>query len=523
MSEQASGAPLGGGAGRTLAPGPRSATVIPPSGRPAGHGRGAGRHLVVIGAGITGLAAARAARQQGLRVTVLEAGPRPGGKLALGEVAGVQIDLGAESILARRPEGTDLAAQIGLTDDLTHPATISAGIWSRGRLRTLPAGHLMGVPGDLRALADSGILSEQGVARAQADQTLPPTPVDGDVSVGAFVAARMGREVSDRLVEPLLGGVYAGHAERLSLRATIPQLAPLAAAGTPLGEGVRALLDAAAAARPAGPPPPVFAGLRGGVGRLAVELAAANEADGVDTRFGTAVTSLKQETSTGTAAGSATETGWRLTLSDGTSVTADAVVLAVPAHAAARLLADLAGPAANALTEIEYGSVAIVTLAVPRAELGDAGLPGSGFLVPAVEGRSIKAATFSTAKWPWLADSAGEQDLAVLRASIGRAGETAELDRDDADLVTMVCTDLAAATGLSAAPADTHVQRWTDSLPQYTVGHLDRVARIRAALPAGTAVAGAAYDGVGIPACIASAHAAVHSLTTTWNERPDRP
>jgi protoporphyrinogen/coproporphyrinogen III oxidase len=486
---------------------------------------GQARHLVVIGAGITGLAAARAARRQGLRVTVLESGARPGGKLALGEVAGVRIDLGAESILARRTEGTGLAESLGLAEDLVHPATITAGIWSRGALRPLPAGQLMGVPGDLRALADSEILSAEGLARAQADEDLPPNPIEGDVSVGAFVSARMGREVSDRLVEPLLGGVYAGHAHRLSLQATIPQLAGLAAAGTSLSEGVRKQLAATAAARPAGPPAPVFAGLRGGVGRLAVELAAANEADGVGIRYGADVRTLERTAGAEAGPEPSPEAGsgtsgqaWRITLADGTALTADAVVLAVPAYAAARLLAPFAGLAATDLADIEYGSVAIVTLAVSRAELDARGPAGSGFLVPAVDGRAIKAATFSSAKWPWLDRSAG--DLVLLRASLGRAGETAELDRDDAGLVDLVRADLADAVGLRAAPVGTHVQRWPGSLPQYNVGHLGRVARIRAALPAGAAVAGAAYDGVGIPACIASAHTAVSTLMDSWNERP---
>jgi protoporphyrinogen/coproporphyrinogen III oxidase len=496
----------------------------------AGQYVSADRHLVVIGAGITGLAAARAARQRGVEVTVLEAGARPGGKLALGSVADVQVDLGAESILARRREGTDLVEALGLAGDMVHPATIAAGVWSRGELRPLPAGQLMGVPGDLRALAETGILSADGLARAQQDPSLPPSPVEGDVSVGGFVAARMGREVSDRLVDPLLGGVYAGHADRISLRAAIPQLAGLAAAGTSLSEGVHEMLAAAAAARPSGPPAPVFAGLRGGVGRLAVELAAANEADGVKVRYGTEVRSLTQTSEPGSGSRSSSSPSaptapaeenraWRLTMSDGTELTADAVLLAVPAFVAARLLGPVAGLAATDLADIEYASVAIVTLAVPRSGRDGAGLPGSGFLVPAVDGRAVKASTFSSAKWPWLAESAS--DLVLLRASLGRAGESAELDRDDADLVEVVRADLADAVGLRAVPVGTHVQRWTDSLPQYAVGHLDRIARIRAALPGGTAVAGAAYDGVGIPACIASARSAVGTLMNSWNERPN--
>ncbi len=468
--------------------------------------------LAVIGGGITGLAAAQAAARAGWQVTLLEADTRAGGKLALGAVAGVQVDLGAESILARRPEGTGLAEQVGLAEDLVHPATTAAGIWSRGELHPLPGGQLMGVPGDLRALAASGLLNAAALARVRADRLLPKTPVEGDIAVGEYVAKRVGRDVVDRLVEPLLGGVYAGHADRLSLAATVPQLAPLAAAGTSLTNGVRDLLAARSGNGPAGsggPGGPVFAGIRGGVGRLPTAVADDSKRYGAELRVGVGVSSLVRGAD-----------GWRLELSDGASLDADAVVLAVPAPEAARLLSGYSGSAVELLGAIEYASMAIVTFAFPVAALGADGLPGSGFLVPPVDGRAIKASTFSTAKWPWLAHAAG--NLVILRASLGRHGEEKDLDRDDADLVKTALSDLGDAIGLTAAPVDTHVQRWMGALPQYAVGHLDRVARVRAALPKGIAVAGAAYDGVGIPACIASAGKAVVELTATRRAEPGR-
>jgi oxygen-dependent protoporphyrinogen oxidase len=184
-------------------------------------------------------------------------------------------------------------------------------------------------------------------------------------------------------------------------------------------------------------------------------------------------------------------------------------VLAVPAYVAAGLLAEHAPAGAAELAEIEYASMAITTFAFHRSALTDVPL-GSGFLVPPVDGRSIKAATFSSVKWPWLAHSAG--DLVIMRTSLGRAGESEILEREDDELAKAALADLEEAIGLSSAPVDRHVQRWTDALPQYAVGHLDRVARIRSALPPGLAVAGAAYDGVGIPACIASAGTAVSTL-----------
>ena len=467
--------------------------------RPAPGGARA-RRLLVVGGGITGLAAARAGLDAGLAVTLLEASPGYGGKLVLGHVAGSTVDLGAESILARRPEGVALAKAVGLADDLVHPATTAAGIWSRGELHPLPAGQLMGVPGDLRALSASGVLGPRGLARAQADRVMPKTPVTEDVAVGEYIARRLGREVVDRLVEPLLGGVYAGHADKLSLRATVPQLAPLAAAGTPLSTGVRELLakGAATASATGEAPKPVFAGIRGGVGRLPGAVAAEVVKRGAQLRTDTSADSLRR-------AGS----GWRAELSDGTFVDCDLVVLAVPAYAARDLLAEPAPSAAAELAEIEYASMAITTFAFHRSALADVPL-GSGFLVPPVDGRSIKAATFSSVKWPWLGHSAG--DLVVLRASLGRHGETEILEREDEELAKAALTNLAEAVGLSPAPVDRHVQRWTDALPQYAVGHLDRVARIRSALPRGLAVAGAAYDGVGIPACIASAGTAVSTL-----------
>jgi oxygen-dependent protoporphyrinogen oxidase len=463
----------------------------------ANRGAARARRLAVVGGGITGLAAAREAVRAGLEVVLLEAGRQFGGKLALGQVAGVHTDLGAESILARRPEGTDLAEQVGLGEDVVHPATTAAGVFSRGELHPLPRGQLMGVPGDLRALAASGILGTAALARVRADRLIPRTPVEGDVAVGEYVARRLGRDVVDRLVEPLLGGVYAGHADRLSLAATVPQLAPLAREGGSLSNGVRDLLARSGQRDAAGGP--VFAGIRGGVGRLPIAVAGDAAERGAQLRTGAGVRALAR-----------IGEGWRLELADGGALDADAVVLAVPAYAAARLLAPHAAKAAELLSAIEYASMAIITLAFPRSALGPDGLPGSGFLVPPIDGRAIKAATFSSAKWPWLARATG--NLVVLRASIGRHGEEKDLDRDDADLVTAALGDLVDATGLSGLPVDAHVQRWIDSLPQYAVGHLDRVASARAALPENIVVAGAAYDGVGIPACIASARSAVAAL-----------
>jgi oxygen-dependent protoporphyrinogen oxidase len=454
---------------------------------------GAGR-VVVVGAGIAGLAAAHRLVRRGARVTVLEASDRVGGKLLPGEVAGARVDLGAESMLARRPEAVALAREAGLADRLQPPATATASLWTRGALRPMPKGHVMGVPGTASAL--TGVLTDEGLARIERDADLPRTEVGEDVAVGEYVAARLGREVVDRLVEPLLGGVYAGDAYRISMRSAVPQLYQAALTHDSLTRAVREIQARAAAHQQTGP---VFMGIEGGVGTLPLAVAASVREHGGEILTGAPVTELRREPSA----------GWRV-VAGGRALHADAVVLAVPAPAAARLLRAEAPGAAAELTGIEYASMALVTLAYRRA---DVTLPeGSGFLVPPVDGRTIKASTFASQKWGWIADE--NPDLLVLRTSVGRYGETEILGREDAELVDVSRHDLQQATGLHAIPLETRVTRWTDGLPQYPVGHHARVARIRGhvgKLP-GLAVCGAQYDGVGIPACIASAYAAVDQI-----------
>ena len=450
--------------------------------------------VVVIGAGIAGLAAAHRLLERGARVTVLEASDRVGGKLLPGEVAGARVDLGAESMLARRPEAVALAREVGLADRLQPPATETASLWTRGALRPFPKGHVMGVPGTASALA--GVLSEEGLARIERDAELPRTEVGDDVAVGEYVAERLGREVVDRLLEPMLGGVYAGDAYRISMRSAVPQLFQVARTHTSLTEGVRELQAKAVAAQQTGP---VFMGIRGGIGTLPLAVADSVRARGGEILTRTPVTELRRTPEGDWRVGSG-EREWR----------ADAVVVAAPAPVAARLLRAETPGAAAELDAVEYASMALVTLAYRR---DGAALPdGSGFLVPPVDGRTIKASTFASRKWGWIADE--NPDLVVLRTSVGRYGETEILRRDDSELVEISRHDLKAATGLDATPVDTRVTRWDDGLPQYPVGHHARVARIRehiARLP-GLAVCGAPYDGVGIPACIASAYAAVDQI-----------
>ncbi|MEU7017452.1 protoporphyrinogen oxidase [Streptomyces sp. NPDC046385] len=465
-----------------------------------------GPDVVVVGGGIAGLAAAHRLVTSGARVTLLEAGDRLGGKLLAGEIAGAPVDLGAESLLARRPEAIALAERVGLADRLQAPATTTASVWSRGELTPMPKGHVMGVPADGRAV--EGLLSAEAVRRVARDAELPPTEIGEDIAIGAYVAERMGHEVVDRLVEPLLGGVYAGDAYRISMKAAVPALFEAARSAPTLAEAVRAV-QRAGAATPSdaagagtGLGGAAFAGIRGGVGTLPGAVADAIRAAGGDIRTGTPVTALRR---TGPH-------GWQVVTPERV-LTADAVVLATPAGPAAALLAGTAPAASAELAAVEYASMALVTLAFRRADV--TGLPGSGFLVPPVDGHTIKASTFSSQKWAWVAASA--PDLFVLRTSVGRHGEEEQVHRGDADLVDVSLKDLAAATGLAARPVASTVTRWIGGLPQYPVGHLARIARVRAAVAGlpGLRLAGAAYEGVGIPACVASGHRAADEIIAT--------
>ncbi|WP_439937005.1 protoporphyrinogen oxidase [Nocardia sp. N13] len=444
------------------------------------------KDVVVIGGGVAGLVAARDLAATGRDVLLLEGSPRLGGKLRSAEVAGLTVDVGAEAMLARRPEGVDLAAEIGA--EVVHPTTATSAVWSRGALRAMPR-SLMGVPFDLDQLAASGVLSPEGLARASVERV---GEVHDDVSVGDLLAARLGDELVDRLVEPLLGGVYAGHARQISTAAAVPQLLAMARRGSLL-EQAAALPSSTA---------PVFAALPGGMGRFPGLIA---DGGGFEVRTSATARALRR-----------TSTGWALTVGPTThpeTVAAAAVVLATPAAPTARLLGEAAPDAAAELAAVETASVAVVTLAFRAQDVPDALFERSGFLVPPVERRTIKASTFSFAKWGWVRDL--DPDVVVLRTSLGRHGEEATLQAGDDGLVRVSLGDLAAMAGITARPVDTHVQRWGGALPQYAVGHLERVARIRAAvaLHPGLAVCGAAYDGVGIPAVIGSARRAVASVT----------
>lgn len=460
-----------------------------------GHGQGTLPQrcdVLVIGAGISGLTAARDIQRSepNLDVQVIDVAAQAGGKLRGGEVAGVGIDLGAEAVIARRPEGLALIDDLGLSGAVRHPGPGAAQVLGSAGPVGLPADTLMGVPSSVESVAASGVLSDAGLTRMRAGGAM--IELGDDASVASVVGGQLGDEVVDRLVEPLLAGVYAGRADRLSLRATIPQL------WTALHHSSN-VLDAVRAVRRDTPTQsgPVFATVDGGIGSLPAAMIAR---DGLAVTLGTAARSIER-----TADGFVVAVG---AAPEHRAIQARQVVVATQPQKASRLLADVAPVASRELAEVTTSSMAVVALAFRRSDL-HAAPSASGLLIPVSVGTAVKAFTFVTTKWPHLSD-----DYVIVRASIGRVGEDAVLQRDDRELVESACADLAALAGITAAPVDAVVQRWAGSLPQYDVGHLARVERIRAAVETvpGLAVAGATYDGVGIPGCLNSAARAAQQI-----------
>jgi protoporphyrinogen/coproporphyrinogen III oxidase len=446
--------------------------------------------VAVVGGGIAGLAAAHELVQLGEEVVLLEASDRLGGKIRTTPFAGRLLDEGPDAFLARVPWAVELAKELGLADDLVSPAKGSALVWAKGKLRPIPEGVVLGVPTGIPALARSGLVSPLGLARAGLDLVLPRRrgAGGGDRSVGELIRSRMGGEILELLVDPLLGGINAGDADRLSVAASAPQLADAAARHRSLILGLRG------APKPA--PGPVFYAHPQGMERL-VDALVARLAGHADVRLGTPVERLE-------AVG---DGGYRLEPAD---VEADAVVVTTPAFAAADLLAEAAPEGATALRAIDYSSVVLVSLALPSVPDLDA----SGYLVPKREGRLTTAVSWSSSKWAHL----GGDDRAVVRISAGRYGDERAVQMDDDAVVAALLAELREATGVRAEPSEVRVSRWPRAFPQYTPGHLDRVQEIERsvtnALP-GVHLAGAAYRGVGIPACIRQGREAARAASTS--------
>jgi protoporphyrinogen/coproporphyrinogen III oxidase len=479
------------------------------------------KSVVVVGGGISGLVAAFRLRQllgPSVRLTVLEQSDRLGGKLRTLDLDDVPTDVGAEAFVMRDPAAYELAVELGLGERVVHPELAAATIHASGATVRLPRRTFLGVPAGPDAVRD--VLSADGVERVAAESSLPPLSLaaDEDASVGELLTERMGREVVDHLVEPLLAGVYAGRADLLGLRATMPALVNAVNETGSLTEAASRLLPASSD----GPTKPIFGALRGGMRVLIDELA---RQSGAEIRLATTVRGLTcpeghprgVERPEGAPQGVERLEGhprgmWRVEVGSAPRpefLDADAVVLAVPPPAARKLLDGIAPQASAAYSRVAVGSMAVVSMVLP----GDVTLPESSGVLLAVGERhrdgtpfTAKAFTYTSRKWGG--------DRVRMRASVGRVGEEHTLQRDEDALLADVLADLAELSGVDAKPVAWTVTKWGGGLPQYGVGHAAAVAEIERAVAdvPGLAVAGATFRGVGIPACVRTATVAAQQL-----------
>ena len=439
------------------------------------------RRIAVIGGGITGLAAAHAIVGHGANVTLFEAGNRFGGMILTTPFAGHPgIDEGADAFLARVPWAVDLARDVALGDSLTSPAVGKAAVWWNG-LHDIPEGLLLGLPTGLASLARSSLISQRGKLRAATEVFRPRTDISAD-SIGAYVRARFGDEVHERLVDPLIGSIYAADTDDFSL-AAIPQLAEVAARSRSVLLASRRLAAATSG--------PVFYAPTAGVGQLVDAVSTEVAANGGDLRFDAPIRELAVDGK-----------DWRV---DGELF--DGVVLACPARVAAGLLAAVDPSAAATIAAIPTAGVALVTLALP-ANGWPVQLRGlSGYLVPKPQQRLVTAVSFASQKWAHL-DGA---DHVILRVSLGRDGLPA-LHLSDDDLLADVLDELSLHIRFDTEPIAARISRWPHAFPQYRPHHGTTIASVERSLPLGITLAGASYHGIGIPACIRSGQQAAVAM-----------
>ena len=462
--------------------------------------------VLIVGGGIAGLATAHflSRIRPELRVEVIESSAAIGGKISGATVAGIGVDTGPDAFLARVPGAVELAESLGFGDDLVAPATGSAYVYSRGKLRALPKGLVLGVPSDLGGMRRSGIISARGIVRAAIGNVLPHRASTGDdPSVSEAIGRHLGREVVERLVDPLLGGINASDCDSLSLSSASPMLAD--AARKPRLVRALRLANATADRGQIGVTEtrPVFLAPRTGIRALIARLGTQ-----ANVSVGETVTSVTRIAS-----------GWSVTTSNRTTsdrtsanrpvsvrqVSARHVVMATPASSAARLLNTVAPQMARDLETIRTASVALTLLAYPA---GSVLLPpGSGMLVPRPEHRLVTASSWWNQKWPHL-DTNGH---VLLRASAGRDGDTRFSELSDDELVDALHCELTEMLGITTPPVDAVVTRWMGGFPQYDTGHSALVGRIEKRLATeapGVTLVGASYRGIGIPACIRDAERA---------------
>lgn len=481
--------------------------------------------VVIIGGGISGLAAAYRLHKLDptLDLTLIERGSYFGGKILTEQVDGFVIEGAPDSFLARKARGVGLCEELGIAHTLygRDPRHSGSFVKLGGALHPLPSGLSGMIPTNLQALADNSLISPAGKERLAQEVNLPPAPQNSeyaDESVAAFVSRRLGREVYEKLVEPLMSGIYAGNGDQLSLAATFPQLRQLElkhgsllkGLTTSVELGMRSVESESRSVNDPSPSYPPFVSLPGGMGTLVQAILDQLPANAL--RRGVGVTYIRRNR---------TRPGYMAALDNGAVVAANALIVTTPAFVTAQLVDSLDPALAVAHAAIPYASSAIVTLAynldtITRGRYGDlAQIPnGYGYVIPRIANSDVLACTLSSNKWTGRAPA----DAFLLRVYLGRYGQRDVTHCGDSELLDLARQEVQETLDIDATPILQRIHRWPLSMPQYILGHLDRLAQIERRLShhPGLFLAGAAYRGVGIPDCIqggeSAAQAAVRYL-----------
>ncbi|TXK84711.1 protoporphyrinogen oxidase [Paenibacillus sp. N3.4] len=465
-------------------------------------------HYMIIGGGITGLSAAFYLKQRleleggPFRISLVEKSSSFGGKIHTIERDGCVIEKGPDSFLARKRPTIDLARELGIEGELTgtNPKAKKTYIVSKGKLHRMPPGLVLGIPTQMTPFLKTGLISPIGKARAAFDLILPKAKPSVDESLGHFLERRLGKEVLERIVEPLLAGIYAGDTFKLSLKSTFPQFRMMEQKHRSLILGMmesRKHVSEESAHVPAAVRSSVFVTFKKGLQTLVKGLETALEGV-VELRRNVGVVSIAKTS----------ELQSEVTFEDGHQELVDGVIVTTPTFQTANLLSHL--PAASKLKKIEYISVANVIMAFDRKDIPFE-LDASGFLVPRTEGRTITACTLTSAKWLHTAP----EGKVVLRCYIGRSGEQDWPLLTDQQLIAKARDDLRELLGLQAEPLFAEVTRLMNSMPQYPVGHLEQIVRFREELAEAMPhvfVTGAGFHGVGIPDCVGQGKEAAWKL-----------
>ena len=459
------------------------------------------RRVVIVGGGFTGLSAAHALThaRRDVAVTLVERSPRLGGKVfSEHRDGGFLLEAGADSWLAAKPAATKLAQAVGVGTELigTNPKNRRVYVVWNNRMHPLPEGVVLGVPTRVMPMVRTGLFSLGAKLRMGLEPLVPRRAWDGDEdeSIADFVTRRLGREACDRLAAPLLGGIYAGDANELSVRAALPQFVQAERAHGSLVRAMRGQKrpPATAGAGDKSLPASAFVTLRGGMGSFVDAVAAALPAGTVRTSTGVkAVRSLGPSDARGR---------WAVDLETSEeTLFADDVILAVPSSAASHALRPIDEGLAAILDPIPFVSTAAVTLAVPRSQVPHA-LDATGYIVPRVLGLPVLAATWISSKWEGRAPA----DAALIRVFLGGAGRPEGVEQEDAELIAVAVGELEARIGFHGTPIFTRVFRFPRSSPQPLVGHLVRMRSFRERLARwpGLHAGGGGYESVGVPACI---------------------